>query len=37
MDFINGKQEIDQEEERYLAAQSLLGPPSRWKKIWDAL
>lgn len=37
MDLISGKKEIDEEEKAYLAAQELLGPRPKWKKIWDAL
>jgi amino acid transporter len=37
MDLISGKQEIDDEEKAYLAAQELLGPRPKWKKVWDAL
>lgn len=37
MDLISGKEEIDLEEEQYLAAQLLKGPAPRWRKIWDAL
>jgi amino acid transporter len=37
MDLVTGKQEIDEEEQAYLEAQRLRGPPPRWKKIWDAL
>ena len=37
MDLISGKNEIDEEEKAYLAAQQLLGPRPKWKKLWDAL
>lgn len=37
MDLISGKQEIDEEEKAYLEGQELLGPRSRWKRIFDAL
>ncbi|KAF8522315.1 putative DIP5-glutamate and aspartate permease [Hysterangium stoloniferum] len=37
IDLFSGKREIDLEEERYLAEQALKGPPTGWKKLWDAL
>jgi amino acid transporter len=37
MDLVSGKNEIDEEEKVYLAAQELLGPRPKWQKIWDAL
>jgi amino acid transporter len=37
MDLISGKEEIDEEEERYLAAQRLRGPEPKWRKIWNSL
>lgn len=37
MDLISGKREIDLEEEQYLEQQKLLGPRTRWQKIWDSL
>ncbi|CAG7845895.1 Uncharacterized amino-acid permease C777.04 [Serendipita indica DSM 11827] len=37
MDLISGKREIDEQEQRWLEAQALLGPRTRWQKIWDSL
>jgi len=37
MDFLTGKQEIDEEEEAYLHAQGLLGPRTWKQKLWDSL
>ena len=37
MDLISGKEEIDQEEEMFLAAQRLLGPQPKWRRIWNSL
>ncbi|KAF8452725.1 dicarboxylic amino acid permease [Boletus edulis BED1] len=37
VDLITGKQEIDDEEERFLANEKLSGPRSRWQRFWDAL
>ena len=34
---MSGKQQIDEEEEQYLAEQRLKGPKSQWSKFWDAL
>lgn len=37
VDLISGKQEIDDEEEEFLAREKLGGPQSRWQRFWDAL
>ncbi|OCH95508.1 dicarbixylic amino acid permease [Obba rivulosa] len=37
VDLVTGKKEIDEEEERFNHAQALLGPKTRWKRIWDSL
>ncbi|KAG9310163.1 hypothetical protein JVU11DRAFT_9784 [Chiua virens] len=35
VDLITGKQEIDDEEEAFLASEKLGGPQSRWQRFWD--
>jgi len=37
VDLFSGKREVELEEEKYLAQQAALGPPTRWRKIWDSL
>ena len=37
MDLISGKEEIDEEEERFLAAQRLRGPQPKWRRIWESI
>ena len=37
VDLISGKREIDEEENKFLAEQEMLGPQSRWRKIFDSL
>lgn len=37
VDLVTGLKEIEDEEQRYLAAQAALGPRTRWQRIWDAL
>ena len=37
MDLLSGKEEIDQEEEMFVAAQRLRGPQPKWRKIWDSI
>ncbi|KAG8216234.1 hypothetical protein J3R82DRAFT_8275 [Butyriboletus roseoflavus] len=37
VDLVTGKQEIDDEEQEFLAREKLGGPRSRWQRFWDAL
>ena len=37
MDLLSGKREIDEQEKRWIEEQALLGPRTRWQKIWDGL
>lgn len=35
VDLITGKREIDEEEERFNAAEAAKGPRTRWQRIFD--
>ncbi|KAG6854320.1 hypothetical protein C0991_008215 [Blastosporella zonata] len=37
VDLVTGKQQIDEEEEKFLAAQAALGPRSTLQQFWDSL
>lgn len=37
VDLITGKREIDEEEERFNKEQEMLGPRTKWQRIWDSL
>ena len=37
VDLVTGKREIDEEEERFNKEQEMLGPRTKWQRIWDSL
>lgn len=37
VDLVTGKQQIDEEEEKFIAGQEALGPRSTFQKFWDSL
>lgn len=37
VDLVTGLRQIDEEEEKFIAAQEALGPRSALKKLWDSL